>query len=113
MPGLGVFLLILGLWVHLGAKLSLFRSFGVVAANRGVEVKGLYRIVRHPMYAGYFISHIGFLMCVPSLWNVVLYSICWGLLVLRIYAEEKLLLKSLDYQVYKKRVLYRVIPGLF
>jgi protein-S-isoprenylcysteine O-methyltransferase Ste14 len=113
MPFVGVVLLLWGMFIHIGAKLSLFRSFGIVPAERGVKTKGLYTIVRHPMYAGYFFTHIGFLLAAPSLWNFTVYICCWGFLLLRIFAEESILLRSPDYQEYKNRVLYRVIPGVF
>ena len=110
---MGAFLLLFGFCIHLGAKLSLFRSFGVVPANRGLKVKGLYSLVRHPMYAGYFLTHIGFLLAVPTLWNFGIYICSWVLMVSRIYLEEELLSRSQDYQEYKKRVPYRIIPGVF
>jgi protein-S-isoprenylcysteine O-methyltransferase Ste14 len=113
MPGVGLCLLLWGLFIHLGAKLSLFRSFGIVPADRGVKVKGLYALVRHPMYAGYFCTHLGFLLAAPSLWNFTVYICAWGLLLSRIFAEERLLLRSPDYQEYKNRVSYRIIPGIF
>ena len=53
---LGGMLLLLGFGVSLGAQLSLARSFGVVAANRGVKTSGFYGVVRHPMYLGYFLT---------------------------------------------------------
>lgn len=113
MPRLGVFLMLWGMFIHIGAKLSLFRSFGVIPANRGVKVKGPYAFVRHPMYAGYFFTHLGFFIAAPSFWNFMVYICNWGLLLSRIFAEERLLLGSPDYQEYKKRVPYRVIPGVF
>ena len=36
------------------------RSFGLMPANRGIVCTGLYRAVRHPIYAGYLVTHIGF-----------------------------------------------------
>lgn len=113
MFNVGISFLLFGIITHVGAKLSLFRSFGVVPANRGVKVKGLYAIVRHPMYAGYFYTHIGFLLTAPSLWNFAVYTCTWGLLLSRIFAEESILLRSPDYQEYKERVRYRLIPGVF
>jgi protein-S-isoprenylcysteine O-methyltransferase Ste14 len=113
MPRVGLVLMLWGLFIHVGAKMSLFRSFGIVPADRGVKVRGLYAIVRHPMYAGYLITHIGFLLAAPSLWNFTVYICCWGFLLLRVFAEESLLLRSQDYQKYKKRVQYRLIPGVF
>src|SRR5690242_17603923 len=46
-----------GLFTQIAAKVVLGRSFGVIAANRGVKRVGPYRFVRHPMYAGYTITH--------------------------------------------------------
>ena len=60
-----------GLRVVIAGKLSLGRSFGLMPANRGVVSTGLYRIVRHPIYMGYLITHVGFLAANPSLWNIV------------------------------------------
>ena len=67
-------IMLIGFCVQISAKLILGRSFGVIAANRGIRVTGPYRIVRHPIYVGYTIIHVGFLLSSPSLWNVILYS---------------------------------------
>jgi len=110
---LGAGLMLLGLIVRCSAKLSLRRSFGLVAANRGIKVGGAYRIVRHPMYAGYILAHIGFLLTSPTLWNLTVYVSGWALLVARIYAEERVLSEDPDYQAFKARVPYRLVPGIF
>jgi protein-S-isoprenylcysteine O-methyltransferase Ste14 len=109
----GVFFLILGLGLHVGAKLSLLRSFGLVASDRGIKSGGLYSYVRHPMYFGYAISHIGFLLVAPSLWNVVIYVAAWSLLIARIFAEERVLGANPEYQTYMGQVRYRLVPGVF
>ena len=59
----------LGLALVIVGKMTLGRSFGVVPANRGVVVRGPYGVVRHPIYAGYLLTHIGFLAANPSPWN--------------------------------------------
>lgn len=110
---LGACFLLLGLSMHVGAKLSLRRSFGLVAANRGVRVGGLYRLVRHPMYAGYMLSHVGFLLVAPSPWNAAIYAAVWILLIARIHAEERVLSEDPEYQAFKSRVRYRLLPGIF
>ena len=113
MGPLGALLMLLGLAIHVGAKLSLRRSFGLVAANRGVKVGGLYRLVRHPMYAGYMLSHAGYLLVAPSLWNAAVYAVGWAFLVARIYAEERVLSEDPAYHAFKAKVRYRLLPGLF
>lgn len=109
----GAILMLSGMVVHITAKFSLRRSFGLVAANRGVKSTGMYNLVRHPMYTGYIISHIGYLLLAPSLWNLAVYLSVWSLLVARIYAEERLLSKDDAYGFLKERVRFRLVPGVF
>ena len=101
-----------GTAIALAAKLSLRRSFGLVPANRGVKKGGAYRFVRHPMYTGYVLNHIGFLMLFFSVWNVVIYATCWLLLYLRAIEEERFLLKDPAYVDYANTVKSRIVPGL-
>ena len=106
-------LMIAGFCLQLAAKLTLRRSFGVVAANRGVKAQGPYRIVRHPMYAGYALTHIGFLLSGPTAWNVVIYSATLALAVTRILAEERVLGEDPAYRTLQERVRYRLLPFIF
>jgi len=106
-------LMIAGLCIQLAAKLTLRRSFGAVAANRGVKVGGPYRFIRHPMYAGYLLLHIGFLLSNPSWWNAIVYLICQACQVGRILAEERLLGDDVKYRDFAAQVRYRVIPCIF
>jgi protein-S-isoprenylcysteine O-methyltransferase Ste14 len=105
-------LIMVGTAISLAAKLSLRRSFGLVPANRGVKSGGAYRFVRHPMYTGYVINHIGFFLLFSSAWNLAIYATCWILLYLRAIEEEKFLLNDPEYGAYAKTVRARIIPGL-
>ena len=107
------FLMLYGLLISFSAKLSLRRSFGVVAARRGVRRGGPYRFVRHPMYLGYCLTNIGFILLNPSLWNVGIYAIAFGAALLRIGEEEKILSQDSAYRDYVGAVRYRLIPGIF
>lgn len=109
----GFSLLLTGLYVHVAAKLMLLRSFGLVAADRGVKTGGLYAFVRHPMYLGYLMTHIGYLLIAPSVWNASVYLFAWVLMIARIFAEERLLDANPDYRAFKARVRYRLLPGIF
>ncbi len=112
-PAIGAVLIVMGMVVQIHAKLVLGRSFGLVAANRGLKIAGPYRFVRHPMYAGYFISHCGFLLMNPTAWNLGVYSLCYALQVPRLLAEERLLRTDRRYLEYMANVRYRLIPGMF
>jgi protein-S-isoprenylcysteine O-methyltransferase Ste14 len=107
------FLIVGGMLYQVYAKLTLRRSFGVIAANRGVKVGGPYRFMRHPMYAGYVITHLGFLLSGPNYWNFAVYSLALTLNVSRILAEERVLMADPAYQEFSRKVRYRLVPGLF
>lgn len=106
-------LILLGMCVHIAAKLNLGRSFGVVAADRGVKASGMYRLVRHPMYLGYMIVHSAFLLAGPNIYNVVVIGFCWMLLVWRIHIEEELLMDDPDYRRFAITTRYRLLPGIY
>lgn len=112
-PGAASALMLGGVLIHLAAKFTLRRSFGVVAANRGVKVTGLYRFVRHPMYTGYFIVQASFLLVGPSLWNASVLIVAWIVQLLRIQAEESLLSEDENYRRFAERTRYRLIPRVY
>jgi protein-S-isoprenylcysteine O-methyltransferase Ste14 len=102
-----------GMLVQVYAKLALGRSFGVVPAHRGLRMAGPYRFVRHPMYAGYLLSHLAFLAMNPSWWNLAVYSLLYSLQIPRLLAEERLLQRDPQYRAYSFNVCFRLIPGVF
>ena len=106
-------LMLAGLLVQISGKAALWRSFGLVPANRGVKTRGLYRVVRHPIYAGYTLTHIGFLIGFPSLQNALLYAAVLAIEVARLLREEALLKRDPAYVDYAARVRYRLLPGIF
>lgn len=93
--------------------LMLGRSFGVVAANRGVRTRGAYRVVRHPAYASYLIVNIGYLLENPTLFNLAVVIISTGFQLLRITKEEEFLGQDPAYGAYRERVRYRLVPFLY
>jgi len=105
--------MLLGLLIQICGKLSLWRSFGLVPANRGVRTRGVYRVVRHPIYAGYTLTHIGFLIGFPSWKNALLYAGIFAIEVVRLLREEALLRRDPGYRDYVTRVRYRLLPGVF
>jgi protein-S-isoprenylcysteine O-methyltransferase Ste14 len=102
-----------GLLIVIAGKLTLGRSFGIAAANRGVVIAGPYTIVRHPIYAGYVLTHIAFACAHATLWNVAILVVTDAALVLRALHEERLLAKDGSYQTYCARVGWHLVPGVF
>jgi protein-S-isoprenylcysteine O-methyltransferase Ste14 len=105
-------LLGVGLLVVVGGKISLGYSFGLLPANRGVMERGLYRIVRHPIYLGYLLTHIPFLAAHPSGWNFVVLLTGDAALIVRAFYEEKTLGQDPQYVRYCETVRWRLLPGI-
>ncbi len=112
-PYLGAGLFLIGLIIQIHAKLALGRSFGCVPANRGLKFSGPYSFVRHPMYMGYLLGHVAFILMNPSLWNCCVYIACYALQIPRLLSEERLLEHDEKYRQYQAAVKYRLIPGIF
>ncbi|GAA0582361.1 methyltransferase family protein [Rhizomicrobium electricum] len=106
-------IMVTGTFLQLAAKIVLGRRFGVVAANRGVVTLGPYRFIRHPMYLGYTITHIGFLLSMPSLTTLLLYMATLTVQIMRILREETVLMRDEAYRDFAGRVHYRLLPGVF
>lgn len=102
-----------GLVIVVAGKISLGRSFGLMPANRGVVCGGVYRFLRHPIYAGYLVTHVAFLAAHLTAWNVALLVIADAALLARAVQEERTLALDPLYVAYQQRVRWRVVPGVF
>ena len=102
-----------GLMIVVLGKISLGRSFGLTPANRGVVCSGVYRFVRHPIYLGYLITHVGFVIAYPAGWNLTVLLAADIALILRAICEERTLALDPAYRAYMERVRWRIVPGVF
>jgi len=109
----GIAIQVAGLSLTLVCFSVLGRSFGVVAANRGLKVHGPYRIVRHPIYFSHFVTTSGFLIANFSPLNTAIMVALAVCQVMRIRAEERVLLETADYAAYRARVRWRLVPGVY
>jgi protein-S-isoprenylcysteine O-methyltransferase Ste14 len=93
--------------------LNLGRSFGILIALRRVKTRGLYAVVRHPMYATDILLRVGFLVSHPT-WLIsglfLLSTVCY---VYRAILEERFLAQQPEYREYLARVKWRFIPFVF
>ena len=110
---IGNVLQLVGVAIVATCILSLGRSFGFAAADRGVVTRGAYAVVRHPMYASYLLLELGYLTQSLSVRNAAIFvigTLCNGG---RALAEERLLANNPDYLAYRRRVRRRIIPGVW
>ncbi len=110
---LGVAIQTTGLVVQLLSKLALGRCFGLLPAVRGIVTRGPYRLVRHPIYLGYLIAHIGFLATNLSIRNAAVLVVLYAAQVWRMHREELALSTDASYVTYMADVRWRLIPGVF
>lgn len=109
----GIGLQIVGLTWVIVSFATLGRSFGVVAANRGLKTAGPYRLVRHPIYLGHNITLAGFLLANLWWWNAFVFATVLIFQILRIQAEERVLRATSEYDTYARRVRWRLLPGVY
>jgi protein-S-isoprenylcysteine O-methyltransferase Ste14 len=116
--GGGVLCLIVGLWWFQRSHSDLGKYWSVtleLRENHRLITKGIYRYVRHPMYAALFLYSIGQALVVPN-WVVgPSYFVTFGILfALRIGAEERMMLEAFgdEYAAYKARTKL-LVPGIW
>jgi protein-S-isoprenylcysteine O-methyltransferase Ste14 len=81
---------IVGFLIVTMATIDLGTKLGVSPAKRGNKcVKGLYRFLKHPMYFGYGIAQIGWILLNNA--NIMIYIVSLALFFIRARAENKIL----------------------
>jgi protein-S-isoprenylcysteine O-methyltransferase Ste14 len=94
------------------ARVSLGRNIGFVPAQRELVTSWAYAVVRHPIYAGLFLSLAGFVLRAYSPLNLLIAVINAGLFVVKTFMEEDFLGEDPTYARYMERVRYRWVPGI-
>jgi protein-S-isoprenylcysteine O-methyltransferase Ste14 len=102
-----------GLVLALLATATLGRHLGVLPAMRGITTRGVYAVVRHPMYAAYLLLFAAYVAGAPTPRNASIGLVTTVLLVVRLRAEEAVLRQHRDYQDYCRRVPWRLVPGCY
>jgi protein-S-isoprenylcysteine O-methyltransferase Ste14 len=102
-----------GLAICITSFLALGRSFGFVAADRGLVQRGPYAIVRHPIYASYLFLQAGYLLQSISIRNALVLVLASGCNVGRAIAEDRMLATNDHYDDYRVQVRWRLIPGVW
>ncbi|QTQ36185.1 Phospholipid methyltransferase family protein [Aromatoleum petrolei] len=104
---------LLGSTMQIAAVLSLNRSLALVPALRELKTAGMYRFVRHPIYASYLFNFCFYLAANFSSPNLLIVAVSLTLLLARVYFEERHLAQTPEYRAYRSRVRWRLIPFVF
>lgn len=116
--------------VELAADAVVLLSYGFIFlvfrensyASRVIEVSqgqtvistGPYSLVRHPMYVGSLVLDVFSPLALGSYWAMLPAVLIVPVFVARIRNEEAVLLKELPgYREYRKKVRYRMFPGIW
>ena len=94
-------------------SLGSLRAVGLAPANRGVKTSGMYRFVRHPLYASYLVALSGYLLTYPAPRNVALLAASLVGQIVRMSLEERLLLRDPMYVRYAARTRFRLVPRVY
>lgn len=110
----GTFLLSYIMWaVVLKQNTYLSRTIKVEDGQHVID-KGLYSVVRHPMYTATIILFLSMPLVLGSLVSFFVFLLYPILISIRIVHEEKYLEENLiGYKEYKKKVKYRIIPFIW
>lgn len=91
----------------------LFKTIKVEQGQKVVD-KGLYGIVRHPMYSATIFLFLSMPLILGSLISFFIFLLYPVLIVVRTLNEEKVLTDELDgYKEYMKKVKYRIFPFIW
>ena len=107
------FMITIGAMLQLMSMISLNRSFAIVASKREIKTTRMYRIVRHPLYASYFLIFLGYLLSNTTLANGVIVLVTIFFLCLRMVREEQHLALDPVYLDYMLKVRYRLLPYVY
>ena len=85
-----------------------------IQENQKVIDKGLYGIIRHPMYSVTLLLFLSMPLVLGSVFSLLIFLAYPFIIAKRIRNEEELLEKELDgYIEYKQKVRYRLIPFIW
>jgi protein-S-isoprenylcysteine O-methyltransferase Ste14 len=85
-----------------------------IADEQRVVSTGPYAIVRHPMYAGGLILLAGIPLSLGSYWGLAVMAALIPVIIWRLLDEEAFLSENLaGYNVYRSKVRWRLLPGIF
>jgi protein-S-isoprenylcysteine O-methyltransferase Ste14 len=113
LPEAGEWMVRLSAVLTLWGLLALGSSFGIRPARRQLVIRGPYRIVRHPIYASYFLGDLGFVLTGADGVLLLIFALGWATLLGRLLLEERILSRDPAWIDYAQQVRFRLVPGIY
>jgi len=114
---LGIVLDVGSLWLFWRTHSDLGKNWSVsldLRERHTLVTTGVYGVVRHPMYAGALIYLLGTPLALGSYWGLAVLAVMTPILIWRLVDEERVLDERLPgYSDYKRKVQYRLLPGVY
>lgn len=109
-----LFLIGYGLYAEVLRENAYLSRVVEVQAGQKVISTGLYGVVRHPMYSATLLMFLAMPVVLGSWWGLLIQLVYPVLIIIRLQAEERLLMQELDgYAEYRRKVRYRLIPWIW
>src|SRR5262249_49800246 len=91
-----------------------FSALVAIQPGHQLQTTGIYRFVRHPSYLGALVALVGWALVFRSGLGVLIALVFGPVGVLRMNAEEKMLLSEFgeEYGAYRRRT-WRLVPFLY
>jgi len=114
----GVMCFVIGLWLFHRSHADLGTNWSItleVREEHRLITRGVYRVVRHPMYSALVLYAVGQALVIPNwvagLSNLIAFAV---LFVLRVGAEERMMARQFgnEYAAYTARTK-RLVPGVW
>lgn len=101
-------------WFYVFRENPFASSIVEIGVNQRVIDSGPYAIVRHPMYSAALPLFVGTALALGSFWGLLPALLLSAGLVARLLHEERYLISNLPgYDLYRSRVRWRLVPGVW
>ncbi len=105
--------LFVGFWAIYTMRKSKFTISPIPREKAQLLEDGMYGFIRHPMYLAVLLLCLGFLLQNPDKVNILVYSILFADLLVKLHWEEKLLEEKFEgYKNYQLKTK-KIIPFIF
>lgn len=115
MASIGILFMLFGFYIRSQSIKDLGEQYThkIRPIKKEVHDKGVYSVIRHGAYAGTFVIHLGVVLAFLNTYSLVMLFLWFGIVLLRVVLEERLLMQDPRYLNYSKKTRYKLIPRIW